>query len=242
MTATANPELIVRQLDARFMMRVFLVFAGLLLVSLAIYVAGKHYGRAIAMAGHTDDTRIREIVMGNNVLHVPSNMIRNPWQRTDGSWPQLQLYARWPDMTGYSHEHAGAFNNTGERGTLVFLTFQERMMSRDMSGRVEPIYNELIIRPGIEGPAGLTMHGFQEKTGYLGELLVLGKRAGQAPFAARCLAGEAAREAIAACERDVHVGDNLSLTYRFSKDMLGEWRRLDAAVLALARRLLVTGG
>ena len=72
MTASANPELIVRQLDARFMMRVFLVFAGLLLVSLAIYVAGKHYGRAIAMAGHTEDTRIREIVMGNNVLHVPS--------------------------------------------------------------------------------------------------------------------------------------------------------------------------
>lgn len=241
MTAATNPELIVRHLDARFMMRVFLVFAALLLLSLGIYVAGKHYGRTIAMAGHTDDRRVREIVMGNNVLHVPSNMIRNPWQRTDGSWPQLQLYAHWPDMTGYSRDHASAFNNTGESGTIVFLTFQERIMSRDMSGRVEPIYKDLIIQPGIEGPAGLTMHGFQEKTGYLGELLVLGERPGDAPFAARCLAGDAAREVIAACERDVHVGDNLSLTYRFSKGMLGEWRRLDAAVLALTRRLLVTG-
>lgn len=240
MTPTADPKLIVRTLDAPFMMRVFMVFAGLLLVSLAILVAGKYHGRSIAMAGHTDDRQIREIVLGNNVLHVPSNMIRNEWQRTNGSWPQLQLYARWPDMTGYSRAHADDFNNVGERN-VIFLTFQERIMSRDMSGRVGPIYSGLIIQPGIAGPAGLRMHGFQEKTGYLGELLVLGTREGADPFAARCLAGEAARETVAACERDIHVGDHLSLTYRFPKEMLKEWRRLDAAVLALARRLLVTG-
>ena len=114
-------------------------------------------------------------------------------------------------------------------------------MSRDMSGRVAPIYKDLIIQPGIDGPAGLKMHGFLEKTGYLGELMVLGMREGAQPFAARCLAGEAARETVAACERDIHVGDHLSLTYRFSKDLLTQWRQLDAAVLALARRLMVTG-
>ena len=240
MTQTAQANLIIRQLDAPFMMRVFMVFGGLLLLSLAIFVAGKHYGRTIAMAGHTDDRQIREIVMGNNVLHVPSNLIRHEWQRTDGSWPQLQLYARWPDMNGYTREHADDFNNIGG-GNVIFLTFQERTMSRDMSGRVAPIYKDLIIQPGIDGPAGLKMHGFVEKTGYLGELMVLGMREGAQPFAARCLAGEAARETVAACERDIHVGDHLSLTYRFSKDLLTQWRQLDAAVLALARRLMVTG-
>ena len=43
-------------------------------------------------------------------------------------------------------------------------------------------------------------------------------------FVARCLVGESAAESLAPCERDIHVGDNLSLSYRFPTELLGDWR------------------
>ncbi|MGO4843225.1 hypothetical protein AB4144_64220, partial [Rhizobiaceae sp. 2RAB30] len=57
---------------------------------------------------------------------------------------------------------------------------------------------------------------------------------------ARCLTGQSAEESLAPCERDIHVGGNLSLTYRFPRELLQGWRSLDAAVLATARSLIRT--
>ena len=48
----------------------------LALLSLLISVGGNWLGRSIALAGHTDDTTIHEIVIGNNVISVPANAIR----------------------------------------------------------------------------------------------------------------------------------------------------------------------
>ena len=72
MTAEAD----VRPLDSAFMWRVFYAFAALALLSVAISVGGKWLGKSIAMAGHTDDTTIHEIVIGNNVISAPANAIR----------------------------------------------------------------------------------------------------------------------------------------------------------------------
>ena len=45
-------------------------------------------------------------------------------------------------------------------------------------------------------------------------------------------------ESLAPCERDVFVGKELSLTYRFPRELLGEWRALDRAVVAKANAML----
>ena len=63
---------------------------------------------------------------------------------------------------------------------------------------------------------------------------------GQAPFVARCLNGESAQESLAPCERDILIGHNLSLSYRFPRELLPGWRALEAAVLATANRYLRT--
>ena len=64
--ATGNEQ--IRPIDPAFMLRVFYAFAILALLSVAISLAGKWFGRSIAMAGHTDDTTVHEIVLGNDVL------------------------------------------------------------------------------------------------------------------------------------------------------------------------------
>ena len=232
----------VKALDSGFMLRVFYVFAALALASVVINVGGKLLGRSIAAVGHTEDPTILEIVIGNNVLAVPANMIRLESARRAGETHRLDLYLKWPQMTGYTYADRDEFNNRDNLRNIIFVTIEERLMSRDMSGRLEPIYRRLLELPGAPGPAaGLRVYDFTRESGYLNESLIVGEQAGKEAFVARCLTGPAAAESLAGCERDVHVGDQLSLTYRFPDAMLHNWRALDAAVRAKMMEFLQTG-
>jgi hypothetical protein len=237
--AANGPE--IRTVDSSLMFRVFCAFALLALLSAAISVGGKWFGRSMAMAGHTDDTTLHEIVIGNDVIAVPANAIRFERARRDGIASRLDLYLRWPDMSGYSSAARGDFNHAGGSRRIIFLSFEERMMSRDMSGRLAPIYSSMIVKPGVSAPGGVVLYEFNGKSGYLNEVLAVAERPGDTPFVARCLSGPSADESLAPCERDVQVGENLSLAYRFPKELLAEWRALDAAVLAETSRILKTG-
>ncbi len=231
----------VRAIDTAFMLRAFCVFAVLAVLSLGIVIAGKWFGRAIALAGHTEDTTIHEIVIENNVLMVPANVIRFERSRRDGIADRLDLYLRWPDMTGYTAAARDDFNNAGGERKIIFLSFSQQTMSRDMSGRFDPIYRSLIVEPGVAGQGGVTLYDFTEKSGYLNDVLAVAERSSETPFVARCLTGESAGESLAPCERDILIGNNLSLSYRFPKEFLPGWRALDAAVLATAANFLKTG-
>ena len=41
---------------------------------------------------------------------------------------------------------------------------------------------------------------------------------------------------------EVYVGDDLSLSYRFPRELLGDWAQLDAAIRAKAASMLRSGG
>lgn len=219
----------VRAIDATLMMKVFYVFLGMALLSVAISIGGKFVGRSIALAGHTDDTTIHQIIIGKNLITAPANAIRFERSRSDGPASRLDLYFRWPQLDGYSAEARDAFNNAGNGRSIVFVSIEESMMSRDMSGRFAPIYSSLIVKPGVPGPGDVTLYGFSEKSGYLNEVLAVAGGP-QAPFVARCLSGAGAEESLAPCERDIQVGEGLSLSYRFPKELLADWRALDAAI------------
>ncbi|WP_224548200.1 hypothetical protein [Mesorhizobium sp. CA16] len=226
--------------NSTLMKRVFYIFAALALLSIAISVGGKWLGRSIAMAGYTDDTTVRQIVMGNNLISVPANFIRFDQARRDGIASRLDLYLRYPEMDGYSTAARDDFNHATAR-KIIFLSFEPRMMSRDMSGRFAPIYSALIEKPGTPGPGGTTVYAFTEKSGYLNEVLAVAERPGKDPFVARCLSGPSAEESLAPCERDIQVGDDLSLTYRFPRELLANWPALDAAIAAKVASILKTG-
>ena len=236
-TETGRPPVPIR---TSFLGKVFTGFAVLAALSLALSLAGRWFGAEIALGGHTDDETLHEIVIGNDVLVVPENMIRLDKARRDGVAARLDLYVRWPEMDGYSTAARDIFNNTTGVPRLVFLGFEQPMMSRDMSGRLEPIYDALIVKPGTPGPGGTVAYDFSPVSGYLNEQLVVARRPGRVPFVARCLSGASAEQSLAPCERDVRVGDGLSLSYRFPRDLLADWHALDTSVRALARKLIRT--
>lgn len=237
----AVQETKVKAVDSAFMLRVFYAFAILAVLSVAISLAGKWFGKSIAMAGHTDDASLHEIVIGNNVLSVPSNAIRFERDRKNSTSTRLDLYLHWPDMKGYSEATRHDFNNVGGAKKILFLTFEEKTMSRDMSGRFDPIYRSMIDQPGVSGPGGIVFYQFSKKSGYINEMLAVAERPGTTPFVARCLSGPSAGESLAPCERDIQVGENLSLTYRFPMELLSEWPNVDAAItIAAARSIQIT--
>ena len=235
-TADAAPR--IAPPNTRLMWRVFYAFGLIALLSVVISVGGTWLGRSIALAGHTEDTTLRNIVIGNNLISVPANAIRFERDRYDGVAERLDLYLHWPDMRGYSAELRSDFNNIGGVRSIIFLSIEQQMMSRDMSGRFDPIYRQLITPAGSAGPAGLVYYGFSQKSGYMNEVLAVAERAGESPFVARCLVGTQAEESLAPCERDILVGDQLSLTYRFPTALLGQWQTLDAAVTDAAGKLI----
>lgn len=226
--------------NTRFMLKVFYIFGALAVISIGISIAGKLFGASIAMGGNSDDPTTREIVIGNNVINTPANEIRFDRQRMSGIASRLDLYWRWPALEGYSREASAAFDNSDSSRSILFVSFEPKIMSRDMSGRFEPIYKALIVRPGVPGPAATRVYGFDPKSGYLNESLVVAPSAdGAAPYVARCLTGPAADESLAPCERDIQIGDDLSLIYRFPKSLLADWKQLDQAVRVKAERMLL---
>lgn len=230
-----------QMLRPSFVLKVFYAFSFLAVASLGISLAGKLAGSGIAMGGHSDDRTLREIVIGKDVLVVPGNMIRFEAARRDGAADRLDLYVRWPQMDGYSGGASDAFNHVDGARSILFLSFEPRMMSRDMTSRFEPIYRNLIEDEARPGPGGLEIHRFVENSGYVDEVLVVSDASAGEPFVMRCLAGKAARESLAPCERDIHLGDDLSLTYRMPPELAGEWREVEERVRALADGFLRAG-
>lgn len=218
--------------NSSLMLKVFLAFVALGAMSVAISAGGRWFGRSIAMAGYTDATTPHEVVIGNNVLSVPANTIRFEQARQNGVAPRLDLYLHWPELGGYNEAAQADFNHVGGSKRILFLSLEGQIMSQDMSGRFAAIYSALIVKPGAPGPNGTTLYGFEPASGYINELLVVAERSGKPPFVARCLSGASAEESLAPCERDVLIGTELSLTYRFPRELLGEWRTLDESVTA----------
>jgi hypothetical protein len=223
----------------KFARRLLYVFTALAAISLLIILAERFLGGRIALGGHTDSAAMHEIIIDNDVLLAPSNMIRLPEQRRSGVAARLDLYLSWPSLSGYSEAERDAFNGLSAEPQLIFLSFEERAMTRDMSGRFEPIYKFLIEGDGEKGPGGLVRYALPAKAGYVNEALYVGERAAETPFVARCSEHEA-ENLVAACERDMHAGGNLSATLRFPMEMLGQWRELDAAVPPLIAGMIKT--
>ncbi|WP_301557805.1 hypothetical protein [Rhizobium sp. SSA_523] len=217
--------------------------AGLVVLALAvaaISLGGRWYGQQLTLAGHTASTEIFDIAIGNDRLRTPANIIRFPEQRRSGAAERLNLYLTWPDMQGYSLERRERFDQLSFADSLLFLEITEATMSRDMSGRLEPIYQRLFDKEPVDAGHGLMLHHLRSESGYGDEVILTGKRPGRPDYVVRCIlapakeTGGSGRETSGSgdCQRDIHMGSGLNVLYRFSSSRLGEWDHIDAAITA----------
>ncbi|MDE1158691.1 MAG: hypothetical protein PW791_10520 [Neorhizobium sp.] len=223
----------------RFVLRLTIAIAIIACLTVAIGIGGQWFGGRIALAGHTESTAPLSIEIGQDRLAIPANTIRFPEQRRDGQTERLDIYLTWPEMQGYSRAERLRFDDVTQPSSLIFLQMSEGTMSRDMSGRLSPIYARLFEGQPEQGPSGLTLHRLRKDSGYGSEVVLTGPEKGADTYVVRCLlpaAGEAATSSD--CQRDVLAGDNLSVLYRFSSSQLKDWQRIDIEVHAFVRNHL----
>ena len=138
--------------------------------------------------------RLHEVVIGNNVIAAPANAIRFERARRDGIAARLDLYLHWPDLEGYSEAAPQRLQPRRRRRRIIFLSFEERMMSRDMSGRFQPIYafDDRQARRARPWQASRS-YGFGEKSGYLNEVLAVASGRAKSPSSPAASADRAPR-------------------------------------------------
>ncbi|MDQ0320061.1 hypothetical protein QO002_002199 [Pararhizobium capsulatum DSM 1112] len=216
----------------RFLYSVTAVAITLAALTSLISLAGQWYGGSLALAGHTENTDINDIIIGQDHLRLASNTIRFADQRATGATERVDLYATWPEMQGYSDATRHSFNDINRSDALIFMQISQSTMSRDMSGRVDPIYKHLFEGAPSPGPSGLVKHHMRETSGYGHETLLTADRGQDTPYAVRCLLPQTPDGATSAdCQRDIHIGTDLVVLYRFSSQLLPQWQAIDKAVI-----------
>lgn len=216
----------------RFLNVVIAVVCVLALLSLAIHVLGRTYGEGLMQQGETDSEEIHQVVIGQDQLHLPANVMRFAEQRRDGAAERLDLYFLWPEMTGFRQEFRSRFHDIAFADDLIFVQVSQSTMSRDMSGRLEPIYSHLFSGPPEPGPHGLTLHRLRAESGYGDEVLLTARRPDGRDYVVRCILRGDAPASSGDCQRDIHVGRDLTVLYRFSVRRLPNWDQLDRSVRA----------
>lgn len=214
-----------------FLLRVLVYLAIMASLTTGLVFLGQWMGKRITLAGHTDSREIFTIDIGRDRLKLPANVIRFDTQRRNGTAERVDLYLSWPQLDGYSHEDSGRFNDLSKSRSLLFLQITQSVMSRDMSGRVQPIYSHYFKGAPESWGEGLTLHRFVPEAGYQDDVLLTAPRAGDTDYAVRCiLPGSGDSVTGGDCQRDILVGNDLSVLYRFSSNLLPQWREIDRAV------------
>ncbi|MGG6897048.1 hypothetical protein [Rhizobium sp. BR 315] len=200
-------------------------------LTVAISVGGHWLGERISLGGHTTDTKPVSVTIGEDTLHLAANTIRFPSERVDSAAERVDLYLTWPQMQGFSEADRLRFDDVSQSSSLIFLQLSQSTMSRDMSGRLEPIYSHIMDGAPYAGPYGLTAHRLRADAGYNNEILLTAPRSGEPDYVVRCILPASSASATSGdCQRDVKVGKDLSVLYRFSSNQLRDWQTMDAAV------------
>jgi hypothetical protein len=227
-------------LSTGFLVRTTVVVALLAALTVAIAVGGRWFGARVSLAGNTDSTVPVTLTIGQDTLQLQENTIRFPSQRHSGTTERADLYLAWPQMQGYSSENRDRFDDIAKSPDLIFLQITQATMSRDMSGRFEPIYSHLIDPTPQPFANGMTLHKLRADTGYGDEVLLTAPRQGGPDYVVRCLLQVSPELTTSGdCQRDIKVGRDLSVLYRFSSRHLAEWEHIDAAIAQFVETRLV---
>ena len=230
-------------LSGRLLTRLTVGVAVLAGLSVAISIGGRILGERIALAGHTESTEAFDIVIGQDQIRLPANVIRFEDERRTGLAERVDLYLTWPEMRGYSNAERTRFNDVGRAENLIFLHLSQSTMSKDMSGRLGPIYSQLFRGAAEPGPAGLSLRRLDRNSGYGEEVFLTARMPDGSDYAVRCMMpGDDTQSTGADCQRDIHLGRDLSVLYRFSSRLLPQWQAMEARVRDYLDKALVREG
>lgn len=203
----------------------------LVIVGWGVWAAIDAYQSNAILSGLTADTTPIDLTIGNQSLTIPANMIRSRKARRGGEIDRVDLALLWPTMSGFTEDKAEVFKEAVPEAPIVYATIAVRDSPLDATGRLDSVYARFFVGQVVPGENGLVGRQLSANSGYGGEVIFF-TPGEERPFVARCMATETP-EMPATCLRDVNVGANLSLLYRFNRNLLPQWATLDAAMTGM---------
>ncbi|ADZ70059.1 hypothetical protein [Polymorphum gilvum] len=217
----------------------FTALTVLLALLAAAYVAkmvGGWFAGTERLLTRTEEVAPVSLSIGRHAFAIPANMLRRPDQRIPGLRHDLvYLELIWPSLSGFTRDMAYAFGDTGAESRTIALEIAVARQAEGMSERLDTVYRRLARGGEAPGPAGLTMLDLAGE-GEAGTDYVVFEAGRDGGFVARC---QVPRDAAAPafCSREVRLGRDLLLTYRFKRAALHNWGRLDRRILDLVHSL-----
>lgn len=173
----------------------------------------------------TSRTDLITLSVNGHKFHIPANYLEFQSERQGGERKAIALFALLPDMSGWSNWEAQTFAGNAASSPVIFLLIRDERLNLTESDRLRRVYLGYVVDPhGEPGPAGLRQYAFREDSGYHNEDLFVGDTA-KGPIVMIC-ARFAANVSSPGCLRDMLIAPNVSLSYRFKRSHLEEWREI----------------
>lgn len=167
------------------------------------------------------------VEVGGRPLEIPRNAIRFDEQRRPGPQTRLDLALSWPELEGRTPATSARFDTPDLAPDILFLTVEPRRDGWDSASRLAAVYARFFVGEPWDGPGGLQGRRLAPKSGYDDEEIWLEPGAVR-PFVARCFPLAPATPP-AVCLHDTNRG-SLSVSLRFPKALLGQWREIEAGL------------
>lgn len=225
-----------RESSWRYPLGVFLATLVLCAIFLYYYV-----GPSVdELGGNVPSPAISEepiaVSVGDLNFAVPANYTVFPRDRRGGPRDELWLYALWPTLSGYAPSRRDDFIENASDTRRVDILIASRTSPFTERERIDILYMpQTTDSRGARTPYQLLKYEFKEQranvptSGYSGSELYLGEDANKAMIAIFCM--KERDDAISPeCWRELELSQGVTMTYRFKRPYLAEWRRIDEEI------------
>jgi hypothetical protein len=175
------------------------------------------------------------VIVAGTVFRVPPRAIRVAMQRRPGTQERLDLAFFWPALTPAAEPSKEDLAAAAGR---IFLTIEPDDGGLSPIQRLKTIYPRYAAPAATSGSDGLTVLAFLDETPYQGEDLLF-DQSGPERFLVRCTRDKGLAPGSCLYERSV---GNASITLRFPRTLLAQWRTFLAGSDRLLAQLRGTGG
>lgn len=188
-----------------------------------------------------------QIQVGDVQLRVPANHTIYPRDRRTRSTDQLELYAIWPTMNGYTPARRSEFIDNNPSSRRLDIAIFKKTMDFTEAQRLDLLYLPHVVdKTGQASDYQLTRFIFKEAranaptNGYANKELFVGKEGDDSLVVLFCYDTNVSEIIPPNCYRELDWTDTVSIRYSFKKEYLADWQEINAQVRRFLQSITVT--
>jgi hypothetical protein len=186
-----------------------------------------------------------EYAVGELKFRTPTNYTIFPRDRRGGDRDEVALYALWPTLTGYTPARRDEFVENPKNTRRIDILISDRTSAFTEQERIDVLYlPQTNDRRGARTSYDLLKFTFKDAranvptNGYAETELYLGESADGGRLALFCFED---REDVRnpECWREFEISPSVTVSYRYKRRLLDEWKAIDSRVRALVEGMIV---